>query len=250
MVSEPPRPRVVTSAAWIRACGAGRVRAGVRRGRCRLLAQALEAGDDHDATSIELLVDPARVDVGDPGAAVAAVRGDPRLGAGQGDRRNAERVQRHRHQRRALVLAGREEHVHLARIGFVGDRGGERDQLVGGVAHRRDDDHEVHAGGALTGDPPGDAPDAVGVGERRATEFLDDEGRGHDGAFYPRGLHDHSRRVSLEVSFDVLRSRQPPADRAHRRRRARLRPSDARLPGRQPVRRVPGAGRRRPPAQA
>ena len=175
VVSEPPRPRVVISAAWIRA---GLLLSARRRSAVvgRALAHALEAGHDHDPARRELGADAARVDVGDPGAAIAAVGGDAGLRAGQRDCRDAERVQRHRHQGRALVLARREEHVHLARVRFVGDRGGERDQLVGGVAHRGDDDHEVRAGGALARDPPGDAPDAVRIGERRAAEFLDNEG--------------------------------------------------------------------------
>ena len=38
----------------------------------------------------------------------------PACAPGQGDGRDAERVERHRHERRALVLAGREQHVELA----------------------------------------------------------------------------------------------------------------------------------------
>ena len=150
VVSEPPRPRVVVSAA---------LRVG--------LADPLEAGHDHDPAGGQLLANPARIDVGDPGPAVAAVGGDPGLGAGQADRRHAERVEGHRHEGRALVLAGRQEHVQLARIGVVGDRGGQGQELVGRVAHRRDHDDQVRAGVALAGDPPGDAPDPIG--RRRPT---------------------------------------------------------------------------------
>ena len=103
----------------------------------------------------------------------------PGLRAGEADRRDAQRVEGHRHERRALVLAGREEHVELARVGLVGDRRGEGEQLVGGVAHRGDDDDEVGAGRALARDPPRDAPDPVGIGEGRAAELLHDEGGRH-----------------------------------------------------------------------
>ena len=63
--------------------------------------------------------------------------------------------------------------------------GGQPEQLVGRVAHRRDDDDEVVAGRALAGDPPGDPLDPVGVGDRRATELLDDEGGGHRRGILP-----------------------------------------------------------------
>ena len=94
-------------------------------------------------------------------------------------------VERHRHERRALVLAGREQDVELARVGLVGDGRGEAEQLVGGVAHRGHDDDEVAAGGALARDPARDPLDAVGVGDRRATEFLDDEGGRHRRGILP-----------------------------------------------------------------
>ena len=60
-------------------------------------------------------------------------------------------------------------------VGLVGDRGGEGEELVGRVAHRRDDDHEVRAGRARPRDPLGDAPDPVRLGQRRAPELLHDE---------------------------------------------------------------------------
>ena len=157
-----------------------RVRASApERGRLALvacrLAQPLEAGDDDDLARVELGPDPAWLDAGDPRLAVTAVSGDPR----QRDRRDAECVERHRQQSRALVLSGREEDVELARVGLVRDRAGEREELVGRVAHRGDDDDELGSPGTLTRDPPRHAPDAMGVGERRTTVFLHDEGARH-----------------------------------------------------------------------
>ena len=70
--------------------------------------------------------------------------------------------------------------------GVVGDRGGQAEQLVGRVAHRRDDDDEVRAGGALAGDPPGHPPDPIGVGEAGATELLNDEGAADIWRILPR----------------------------------------------------------------
>ena len=220
VVSLPPRPRVVISAS---VDGRG--------------ALALEPGHDDDLAAVQLGADPARLDAGDPGPAVAAVGGDPGLRPGQADRRDAERVERHRDERRALVLAGREQHVELARVGLVGDGRGEAEQLVGRVAHRGDDDDEVVAGGALARDPPGDALDPVGVGDRRATELLDDERGGMARGILPCGPSGRLAPVRWptaqpsprpEALAHVLRPRQPPADRPDRRRRARRRAADPR----------------------
>ena len=53
---------------------------------------------------------------------------------------------------------------------------GEVDQVVGGVAHRRDDHDHVIAGAAGVDDPLGDALDPLGVADRRAAVLLHDEG--------------------------------------------------------------------------
>ena len=175
-MSEPPRPSVVVSAL-----------------SAAVGAQALEPGHDDDLAVGQLGPDAGRVDVGDPGLAVAAVGADPGLGAGQADRRDAERVEGHRDERRALVLAGREEHVELARIGLVGDRGGEAEELVGRVAHRAHDDDEVGSGRPLPGDPPGDALDPIRPGDRRAAELLHHEGGLHQGGIVAAGSRSSAR---------------------------------------------------------
>ena len=158
-------------------------------------------------------------------------------------------------ERRALVLAGREQDVELARVGFVGDRGGEAEQLVGRVAHRRDDDDEVVAGGALARDPPGDALDAVGVGDGRAAELLDDEGGRHRRGILPRGRARSGRTAGrglrctrpsppggsarcASTSTAARRSRRSPAA------RSTATPLDADRGRRQPLRRRSGRGRR------
>jgi hypothetical protein len=138
-------------------------------------ALALEPGHDHDLAGREFRVDAAWLDARDASPSVAAIGGDPGLRAGQADGRDAEPVERHRQQRRTLVLAGREQDVELARVGLVRDRRGKAEQLIGRVAHRGDDHDQVVAGRTLACDAPGDALDPVGVGDRRPTEFLDDE---------------------------------------------------------------------------
>ncbi len=67
----------------------------------------------------------------------------------------------------------------ISRPGRVRDTSSaRRDQLVGLLAHGADDDDDVVALPARAGDVVGDGADAVGVGDRRAAELLDDEGHG------------------------------------------------------------------------
>ena len=104
-------------------------------------------------------------------------------------------MERHRDEGRALVLTGREKHVELALVGGVRDGRGEPEELVGRVAHRRDDDDEIGACGALAGNPPGNTPDPVRVGEAGPPEFLDDERRGRHRDILPPDLHASGSRV-------------------------------------------------------
>ena len=137
----------------------GRVGAAPPKGRDLVLdgASPLEARHDDDPAGLDLGPDPGRLDTRDAGLAVAAVGGDAGLRAGQADGRDTEAMERHRQERRALVLAGREQDVQLARVGLVGDGRRERQELVGGVAHRGHHDDELRPARALAHDPPRDA---------------------------------------------------------------------------------------------
>ena len=79
---------------------------------------------------------------------------------------------------RIVPLAGREEHVLLARVRIVRDLAGEVDQPVGRVAHRRDDDADLVAGRGRLDDATRDALDLVGARDRRAAVLLDDDAHG------------------------------------------------------------------------
>ena len=85
-----------------------------------------------------------------------------------------------RHQRRGLALTGREQHVHLAARHRRRHRLGEGDQIVGGLAHRRDDHDDVVAPTLGDRDVVGDRTDPVGVGDGRSAVLLDDQGHGDD----------------------------------------------------------------------
>ena len=172
---------------------------------------SLETRDDHDFALVELAPDAGGLDAGDPGLAVAAVRRDAGLRPAQADRLDAHRVERHRDERRALVLTGREQHVELALVRLLGDRGGEAQELVGRVAHRRDDDDEVCARRPLARNPPRNAPDPVRVGEARAAELLHDERSRHRGIL-PRGSVRPGRDGRPERPADTRPPAAPPLD--------------------------------------
>ena len=111
------------------------------------------------------------------------IRDHAGLTAGVGPGFVAHALDRHGEQRHRDALAGRQQHVHLARVRHRRDLVREVDQLVGGVAHRRDGHDDVVARLAGLDDALGDALDALGVGDARASVFLDDQAHAHT----PRG---------------------------------------------------------------
>ena len=63
---------------------------------------------------------------------------------------------------------------------------GEAEQLVGGVAHRRDDDADLVSPSRSRLDTLGHAPDALGIADRRAAVLLDDQCHGRE-TYRPEG---------------------------------------------------------------
>ena len=139
---------------------------------------ALEAGHEHDQVLLERLADAVGAHVEDARLRVRRVRDDAGLRARERDRPVPEVVDGHRAQRARDPLARGEEHVHLARVGRGGDLLGGGDQLVRGLAARRQ--HGDHVVALLLGahDAPGGALDALGVGDGGAAE-LHHHGAGH-----------------------------------------------------------------------
>ena len=119
--------------------------AAAERGDVEILVDPLEAGRDHDLAVVEQLLHPLGRDRLNAGLRMRAVGADADLGAGQAHRLGTERMDRHRHQRDAHLLAGREQHIHLAAGGVVGDLLGQVDQLIGLVPHRAHDHHDLVA---------------------------------------------------------------------------------------------------------
>ena len=116
-----------------------------------------------------------RVHAEDAGAAVALVGADAGLGAGERDGGVPAMLERHGEERGGDDLAGGEQEVEFARLGFVGHLLREGDQVVGGFAHGGDDDDEAVAAFDAGDDARGDGLDALGVGDGGAAVLLDGE---------------------------------------------------------------------------
>ena len=93
-------------------------------------------------------------------------------------RLHAELEQRHGQEANRHLLAGRGDHIELARVRVRLDLPGERDQAVGLARHRGGHDDEVMARLAPLGDPARDVLDPLDRADRRAAELLYDKRHG------------------------------------------------------------------------
>ncbi|MNZ59525.1 hypothetical protein D3C78_775680 [compost metagenome] len=100
-----------------------------------MLVDALETGDHHYATGLEVGADVGVVDAQDTRLGVRAVGEDAHLVAGIGNRRHAALEQGHAEQRDGDLLAGGDHDIQLTRNGLVHDLFGQTDQAVGFAAH-------------------------------------------------------------------------------------------------------------------
>ena len=119
--------------------------AAAERGDVAVLVDALESGGDHDRAVVEQFLHVVGRDRLDACLRMGAIGADADLGTGEADGLVPERLDRHREKGHAHLLARREEHVHLAGAGPVGDLFGKVDEHVGLVAHRADHDHHLMA---------------------------------------------------------------------------------------------------------
>ena len=124
---------------------------------------------------------------------------DAGLRAGEGPRLGAERLDGHRDQGVGDALAGGQKHVQLPGRRGGADLFGQVKQVVGGVPHGRDHDHDVVTGLFGLDDALGNATDPVGVGHRGSTVFLHDE----------RHCLPFRRRVRFAQLIQHLRIREP-----------------------------------------
>ena len=125
--------------------GGGVAAAAAERRDFAAVRHALVAGDDDDFAARELVLDAVGPDLDDARVHVAIVGDDAGLAAGEADGVAAQLADGDREQRHRDALAGGEQHVELAPIGVGGHLLGEREEIVGGVAHRGDHDDDVVA---------------------------------------------------------------------------------------------------------
>ena len=81
---------------------------------------------------------------------------------------------RHAEQGHRDPLPGGEEHVQLPAVRVLGHVVGQPDEVVGGLAHRRDDHDHLVALAMGPDDVLGDGPDPVGIRDRGPAVLLDD----------------------------------------------------------------------------
>ena len=146
--------------------------AATERGDLAILRLALETGDDDDVARVERVVNLLGRDVVDLRLRVNAIGDDASLGAGHGNRRLINGVQRDGCERNGLLFTRGEQHVHLAFARKRHDVLGQLDQTICHAAHRRNDDNNLVAALAIFCDAPGDVFNAVGIAHRGAAIFL------------------------------------------------------------------------------
>ncbi len=115
-----------------------------------------------------------------PRLGVRAIRADADLRPGQAHRLGPQRMQRHRHQRHAHLLAGRKQHVHLAGIRPIGDLLGQIDQMIGLMPHGADDHHHLIALLLRANGLARSGQNLLAIRHAGAAEFLNNDG--HDPA--------------------------------------------------------------------
>ena len=155
--------------------GGGIAAAAAQRGNIIGTVQPLKACHNDNAVAGQLTLDTLGVQTLDARLGVGAVGVEAGLPTGQADGRDAQLLQRHGQQRDRDLLTGRQQHIHLA-VGLVrGDLGRLGDQVIGGVALRRNNNNDIIAGVAGIHDDACHIEDAVPVFDRGAAEFLYDQ---------------------------------------------------------------------------
>ena len=124
---------------------------------------------------VQKFVDFFRRDVVDFRLGMNAVGDDARLRAGERNGGNIQRVQRNGRERDGLLFAGGEQHIHLAFARQRHDFLGQLDEIIRHAAHRGNDDDDLVALRVIFRHARGDIFDAVGVADRSAAVFLDNQ---------------------------------------------------------------------------
>ena len=149
--------------------------AAAERGDIVRAVEALEPGHNNHAVAGKLAFNALGVQALDARAGIGAVGDEAGLPAGQADGRDADLLQGHGQQGDGDLLAGGQQHIHLAAGRAVRDLLRFGDEVVGGIALRRDHDDDVVARIAGVGHDAGHVEDAAAVLDRSTAEFLYDQ---------------------------------------------------------------------------
>ena len=162
-----------------------------------LIAHTLETSNNAHLALGQGLADTVALDLDDLGLAVLVVGDDADLAAGEADCVDAKVADGHTDQCRRHALARGEQHVHLAAGAGIGDLRGQRNEVVGGLAHRADDDNNVVAVALGERDMFGNRTHAIGVGYRSTAKLLNNQGHGLDRLSV--GSHDTATRLTVHA---------------------------------------------------
>ncbi len=155
----------------------GRIAApSTQKGDISIGRDTLRAGDDGHDARLEALDDPMGRDLEDFGVAVVGIGDEAGLATGEGVPGHAEIGERHAHEGDGFALPRRDQHVHFPTGADLRDPIGQQKQVVGLLAHGGDDDGNVITTAPAVGDVIGNLPNSIGVGNRRSTVFLHDQG--------------------------------------------------------------------------
>jgi hypothetical protein len=146
-----------------------------QRGDLAFARFALKPGDNDHAAGMQQFMDGFGGDIVNLGFRVDAVGHNARLRAGQRNRRHPQRVQGDGGQGNGLLLAGGQEHVHLALAWQGRNVFGQRNQAVRDSAHRGNHHDDPVAALVVLRHPFRDVFDAVRVGYRRPAVFLNNQ---------------------------------------------------------------------------
>ena len=140
---------------------------------------ALGAADHRHPAGVEGLAQPVGPHLDDLGVGVVGVGDEPGLAAREAVGRARRRSCSAMHSSAMALRSPAVMSMSISRPGRTcGHVAGQAEQLVGLLAHGADHDHDLVAVAHGARHVVRDLADAIGIGDRRAAELLDDEGHG------------------------------------------------------------------------
>ena len=105
--------------------------------------QTLETGHNHDFALFQFPKHPVRFHIINRSLSISAAGYNACLGAGQGNRRNAQLFESHCHQRNGHLLSRSQEHIHFSAVIDRRNLGCQIQKIICGVPHGGYHDHDL-----------------------------------------------------------------------------------------------------------